>query len=138
MPLSRNVQMLNAIKYGAWIRTRQPPFRAVVFVPETREDGRQRMRGRRWREVMRAGDTREPDTFFAEDVTPAGPMEPLEYPPAKGEPICGYWMAEEPAPGQLFNATAYCPRYVDPGNLCPKHEAKHASMTCDHEEEEPT
>lgn len=84
---------------------------------------------------MRVGDAREPETFFAEDVTPAGPMEPLGYPPAKGEPVCGWWLAQEKSPGQLFNTTAYCPRYVEPGKLCPKHEAEYTSMTHDEQRE---
>lgn len=127
--------MLNALRYGAWIRTKTPPFRAVKWVPDEHPDGRATLRGRRWQEILRVGQAArgaEPERFFAEDVTTAGPMEYLEYPPAKDEPICGYWMAYEGEAESgalvLFHADRYCPRPTKPGTLCPRHEAEFASM----------
>lgn len=64
-------------------------------------------------------------------------MEPLGYAPKQGEPVCGWWLVREDHQGKIIHQGDYCPRYVEPGNLCPKHEAEYASMANDHEGEEP-
>lgn len=127
MPKERNVRLLQAIKFGMWIRTVSPPYVAVKWVPETKEDGRTTLRGDRWQEILRVGSPRHPRHFRAQQVTWAPISEPLSYPPAVNEPICGFMLAAPPD-------AAYCPRGSQEGKLCPKHDAEVAS--CEDEGEE--
>jgi len=114
------------------VRTKQPPYRAVQWVPDVGKSGRPTLRGRRWEEILRSGSTDEPETFFAEAVEVASPMEYLTYPPKKDAPICGWWMAEEGVSESgarvLIHKDRYCPRPTVPGQLCKRHEAEFAAL----------
>jgi len=112
-------RMLEAQRYGFWIRTKLNPYCAVRWEPATHDDGRATYRGRNWVEVLPHGEIREADRYFAADVELVGPHEYLSYYPAVNEPVCG-WMVE---PGK------YCPRprgvtseAIQP--FCPKHQAE--------------
>lgn len=123
-PKPRNVRLQATTKYGFWIRTKLDPIRAVKWAPETLPDGRTRVNGRCWQEVLPAtAPTREPVHFLGDEVTPAPPTEPMPYAPAPGEPVCG-WQLE----GSSGEAQRYCPRSVVPGELCAPHAAAYAAI----------
>jgi hypothetical protein len=123
-PKPRNVRLQATVKYGFWIRTKLDPIRAVKWAPETLPDGRTRVNGRCWQEILASGATHEPEHFLGVDVTPAPATEPMPYAPAPGEPVCGWRLAQE-APG---GARQYCPRSVVPGELCTPHAAAYAAI----------
>lgn len=105
------------MRYGMWVRTKAPPKRAVTWIHETREDGTQRVQGRRWREVLGVGDDHDPQTYYAADVELAPPNESMEYPPGVDEQLCGYLLGREP--------DRYCPQpRVAGAAFCRKHEAQ--------------
>jgi len=119
MTKSLTERMLDAQRYGFWVRTKLNPRSAVRWEPQAHEDGRQSFRGQNWVEVLPHGEDREPDRYFAADVELVGPHEYLHYYPAASEPVCG-WMTE---PGK------YCPRpravtteSMQP--FCAKHQAE--------------
>jgi hypothetical protein len=104
MTKSVNEYMLDQMRWGFWIRTKQD-HRAVRWEDQRHEDGRQSFRGRNWVEVLPHDDSgREPERFFGADVELAGPYQRLSYYPAHDEPVCGWQEAEWRAAGE------YCPR----------------------------
>lgn len=119
MTKSLTERMLDAQRWGFWVRTKLNPHSAVRWVGPKHEDGRQSYRGKNWVEVLPHGEDREPDRYFAADVELVGPHEYLSYYPAVNEPVCG-WMVEQ---------GKYCPRLreitsqaIQP--FCPKHQAE--------------
>jgi len=127
VPRERNIQLLRAAARGMWIRTIQPPYVAVKWVPDTKDDGRTTFRGQRWQEILPVGPRRRARLFRAQDVTWAPISESLSYPPAGNEPVCGFMLAAPPE-------GAYCSRAAQEGKLCPKHEAEVASWEDEGEE----
>lgn len=119
MPQPKNERLLRAMKQGLWVRTVQPPYVAVKWLPQLKPDGTQTYLGQRWEEILSANSRRrKPRLFRAEDVTSVPPTEPMEYPPRKGSGLCGCRLQRE-APAQ------YCARRsVADGTFCAKHEAE--------------
>jgi hypothetical protein len=115
MVANENLRLFRALGYGAWIRTKEVPYRAVTWVEEARPDGTRKYQGARWREVVPAGFKDEPRMYFAKDVTTAGPSDLLEYAPHPQSPVCGYQMGRRP--------DRYCPRLRAKGvKFCARHE----------------
>lgn len=118
MPKPKNLRLLDALKMGLWVRTVQPPYVAVKWVPELKEDGTRKLQGQRWEEILPANSRRrKPKLFRAEDVTSVPPTEPMAYPPRKGSGLCG-WRLQPQDPER------YCARRATTGNLCALHEAE--------------
>lgn len=114
-----NERFLDMIRLGFWMRTKQPPYRAVKWSVALHPDGRQTFRGRRWVEVLAHGEEgREPSTFFGEEVTPAEPTQWLDYYPAVDEPVCGWGRPRLPdgemqfCPQPRTEGQAFCPRHI--------------------------
>ena len=103
--MGRNNDLLNQIKFGFWVRTKQAPYRAVRWERTFHDDGRETLRGRNWVEVLPHGEEeRTPARFFAADVELAGPHDRLTYYPAANEPVCGWQEASWIESGE------FCPR----------------------------
>ena len=120
MPRPMAEKLINAMKYGFWVRTKQDPPRMVRWVPQTHEDGRQSLRGRNWVEVLPHGERRVPERFNVADVELAGPHEWLAYYPAVHQPVCGWGRPRLPD-----GATVYCPRTREENNpFCNQHTAE--------------
>lgn len=120
MPKPMTEQLIRAMRYGFWVRTKQDPVRQVRWEPQRHEDGRQSFRGRNWVEVLPHGERRPPERFAAADVVLAGPSDALPYYPAADEPVCGWGR-----PGLPDGQMHYCPRTREPNDpFCPQHTAE--------------
>jgi len=114
MTFSGAEKLLRLEAYGFWTRTKNAPYRAVQWEPQTHEDGRQSFRGRNWVEVLPHDDGGESKRFLTSEVETVGPNEWLDYYPSTDSMICGWEWWDKPG--------AYCPRkreVVEP--FCPKH-----------------
>lgn len=115
-------KLLDLQRYGFWLRTKRPPFRAVRWEAQAHEDGRQSFRGRNWVEVLPQGATWEAERFFSADIEAAGPHEWLTYLPGTREPVCGWGKPRLPD-GEM----QYCPRSrTDDNAFCRLHMAEMA------------
>lgn len=110
-------RLLDAERWGFWTRTKQAPFRAVIWDAPPREDGKRSFHGKGWVEVLAYGEDREPKWFYTADVEAAGPHEWLEYYPDPTSPVCGWGRPRLPEGG-----IQYCPRKREEGQpFCQRH-----------------
>lgn len=100
-----NERLTEMRRIGFWVRTKLPPYRAVVWNAPPREDGLRSWHGPNWLVIQPEGDTSEPRRLFGADVEPVGPNEWLTYHPRLDSPLCGWGRPRLPDGGMQ-----YCPR----------------------------